>query len=265
MASEHDAGLTAFLDAAASHRILSAYEEVNLAQRWQEDGDDNARQKLILHNIRLVVSIVRGFTGRGLPLEDLIQAGIIGLDRATRKFDPDRGYKLSTYASWWIRQAVQREVAAHGKTIRVPNQVATRRLQIDAVLRENPDATYIELAERLECTPAQVIRAMRTAEVVASLNSDSSDDEQSLFDKLPDVAADDPAEIVDSPNSALHEGLDALTPLQRRVIELRFGLNDNDEMSVQEIAEYLELSSTTVQTAQREALAVLREKVDIVG
>jgi len=163
-------GLTAFLDAAASHRILTAFEEVQLARRWVRENDDDARKTLLLHNIRLVVSIARGFTGRGLPFEDLIQAGTIGLDRATRKFDPERGYKFSTYASWWIRQAVQRAVAADGKTIRVPNQVATRRLQIDAVLRENPDATYADLTAALKCTPAQVIRALRTVEVVTSLD-----------------------------------------------------------------------------------------------
>lgn len=258
MATE-DGGLTAFLDTAASHRILSAYEEIDLSRRWREDGDDDARQKLILHNIRLVVSIVRSFTGRGLPLEDLIQAGVIGLDRAVRKFDPDKGFKLSTYASWWIRQAVQREVAAHGKTIRVPNQVATRRLQIDAVLRENPDASYAELAIALKCTPAQVLRALRTAEVVASLDTGGTEDDQTLFERLPDPAAENYDDESNERDTDVQAALDLLSPLQRRVIELRFGFSGDDEMTSSEIATYLNITTAAVQTAQREALASLRK------
>lgn len=257
---EQDSGLSLFLENAATHRILTAYEEVKLARAWRT-GSDAARQKLILHNIRLVISIARAYTGRGLPLEDLIQSGIIGLDRAARKFDPDRGFKFSTYASWWIRQAIQRAVAADGKTIRVPNQVATRRLQIDSVLRDNPEATYADIAKKLECTPAQVIRAMRAAEVVTSLDGDreSPDDAPSLFDKLPDMLAEDPAENLQESVARVDDALEELTPLQRRVTELRFGFGNYDEMSLIEIAEFLEIPILLVRAAQREATAKLKE------
>ena len=254
-----ESGLTLFLEKAATHPILSAYEEVKLAREWLA-GNDSARQKLILHNIRLVISVARSYTGRGLPLEDLIQSGVIGLDRAARKFDPNKGFKFSTYASWWIRQAIQRAVAADGKTIRVPNQVATRRLQIDTVLRGNPNATYAEVAEKLECTPAQVIRAMRAAEVVTSLDGGSdSEDTPSMFDKLPDFLAEDPAEILQEGSYLVTDALDELSPLQRRVMELRFGFGDQDEMSLTEIAEFLEIPITLIRNAQREATAHLRE------
>lgn len=252
-----DEGLTRFLESAASHRILSQREEQELARKAQR-GDEEARKTLLLHNIRLVVAIARTFMNRGLPLEDLIQAGVIGLDRATRKFDPGKGFKLSTYASWWIRQAIQRTVAAHGKTIRVPNQVATRRLQIDAVLRENPSATYSDLAEKLECTTAQVIRAMRTAEVVASLDTEQSDDMQTLFDKIPNTNADDPAELVRETRGDVTAALESLTPLQRRVVTLRFGFDGEEEMTIQQVAEFLEVPLSVVQTAQRESFTFLR-------
>lgn len=260
MGNIEDSGLSLFLETAATHRILGAYEEVALAREWQA-GNDSARQKLITHNIRLVISIARGYTGRGLPLEDLIQSGILGLDRATRKFDPDKGFKFSTYASWWIRQSIQRAVAADGKTIRVPNQVATRRMQIDSVLRDNPTASYAEIAEKLECTPAQVVRAMRTAEVVASLDGDreQADDTPSLFDKLPNTSADDPAELVLENSSYVGDGLDELSPLQRRVIELRYGFDGDEELSLGDIAMFLDIPISLVRTAQREALSYLKE------
>lgn len=255
---EQDPGLAAFLDTAASHRILSHAEEIKYSRAWLKDGDDKARQALILHNIRLVISIARNFTGRGLPLEDLIQSGVIGLDRAVRKFDPEKGFKFSTYASWWIRQSIQRAVAADGKTIRIPNQVATRRLQIDAILREDPSVTYSELAEKLECTPAQVLRAMRTAEVAISLDGASSNDAPSLLDKLPDSSADDPAEIFQNDTSYIYDALDTLPPFQRRVVELKYGIGTDIENTPNEIAAQLDVQVGIVQTALREALLALK-------
>lgn len=255
---EQDEGLTQFLDAAAGHRLLSAYEEQTLARRWLK-GDNEARHTLLLHNLRLVVSIARNYTGRGMPLSDLIQAGIIGLDRATRKFDPEKGYKFSTYATWWIRQSIQRSISSEGKTIRVPNQVSTRRLQIDSFLQENPEASYEEMADALECTPAQISRAYKTAEVVASLDHEYTDSSQSLSDTLPDLLADDPFELIQSETEFITEAMKSLSDVQRRVIELRFGMGTEGELTLAEVAEFLEMPLAAAQTVQREAFALLRQ------
>jgi len=255
---EADEGLTRFLDQVAGHRLLSAYEEQELARRWHE-GDDGARHTLLMHNMRLVVSIARNFTGRGLPFGDLIQAGIVGLDRATRKFDPGRGYKFSTYASWWIRQAIQRSVSSEGKTIRVPNQVSTRRLRIESLLRDDPDLSTEELAQRLECTVLQVIQALKAAEVVSSLDRDQFTTEQTLFDMLADPHAEDPFDNISEDFRHVAQALEKLTDLQRHVLELRYGIGTGEELTIQEVADFLDLPLAQVQAAQREGFARLRE------
>lgn len=254
---EADEGLTKFLEHAANHRLLTSAEEQKYARRWRE-GDESARHALMLHNVRLVVSIARIYTGRGLTFADLIQSGIIGLDRASRKFDPDRGFKFSTYASWWIRQAIQRTVSSEGKTIRVPNQVTTRRLQSEALLRENPLLTQEELATKLECTLAQLVRAQTIAEVVVSLDYALQDDTQTLQDLVPDTLAVDPYETVQGDMSYVQEALGELTEFEREVIELRFGFRAGVDHSLQEIATLLNKPLSAVQTAQREALTKLK-------
>lgn len=256
-----DEGLSYFLRTAANHRILGQVEEAALARKWKHEGDDNARHQLYVHNIRLVISIARNFINRGLPLEDLIQEGCVGLDRATRKFDPDKGFKFSTYASWWVRQATQRAVAAKGRTIRVPNQVSTRRLQIDSLRRENPDLTDADLAEALGCTVPQVKQAIRAAEVVASLDREFSSETQTLFDTLEDPNADDPAEVAESDPLGVTAALDALSPDAREIVELRFGIGREHELTPQEVADVLNVPVKTVQETLRQSLSVLRENL----
>lgn len=258
-AYESNEGLTRFLEQTASHRLLKASEEQELSRRWH-DGDDSARHELLMHNMRLVVSIARNFTGRGLEFGDLIQAGVIGLDRATRKFNPTLGYKFSTYASWWIRQAIQRAVSSDGKTIRVPNQVSTRKLQIESALKDNPDLTLEELAVRLECTVPQLVRAMEVAEVVTSLDTDyQSTTDSSLMDTLADPLAEDPFDAVQDNTEHVKEALTNLNEIERQVVILKFGLENNREHTLQEISELLDLPLKVVQAAQREGFAILRE------
>lgn len=249
-----------FLDQAASHRLLSMREEQVLARKWRNEGDNSARHELFIHNVRLVVSIARNFTGRGLPLEDLVQAGMIGLDRATRKFDPERGYKASTYFSWWIRQSCQRALAAEGKTIRVPNQVSTRRLQIENYLKENSGASNEEIAERLECTVPQILRARMIAEVVLSLDQEQQSDTQfSVIDTLADPTSSDPYEAISESSYFIRTALAELPTLQRQVVALKHGFTEAGELTLQEISVLLDTPLREVQLAQKEGFARLRE------
>lgn len=254
---EFDDGLQTFLNVAAAHRLLSAREEQDLARRWHT-GDDRARHELVECNIRLVISIARRFRGKGMPLADLIQEGIIGLDRASRKFDPDRGYKFSTYASWWIRQSIQRGLHSNQELIRVPGAVSSRRADIRTKQRDNPNATLDEVAELLEISPVQAHRAVNVAEVTTSLDREIYDEGGSLLDQLPDPNATDPSEVI-TLSDELRFALSELPDVQRRVIELRFGFEDGQSHGLAEIAERLDIPQSVVRSSQRQALAFMRQ------
>jgi RNA polymerase sigma factor (sigma-70 family) len=256
-----DDGLQVFLNKAADHRLLSAGEEQDLSRRFLEDGDDRARHELMECNIRLVVSIARRYRNRGLSLADLIQEGIVGLDRASRKFDPGRGFKFSTYATWWVRQAIQRGLQANGQSIRVPGQVTDLRAKLHTAIRKDPDSPLAEIALELGFTELQARRALDAAEVVTSLDRElyrSEDHAATLLDSLPDPNAPDPADL-ENTTEELYEALAEITPQQRQVLELRFGFNDGKTCSLAEIAEQLSLPQSVVRTCQRQGLARLRE------
>jgi RNA polymerase sigma factor (sigma-70 family) len=259
-----DEGLQQFLNQAANHKLLTAQEEKDLARAFQA-GDDRARQKMIESNLRLVISIARRYRNRGLPFGDIIQEGCLGLDRAARKFDPDRGFRFSTYATLWIRQAIQRGISGAGSTIRLPPQVAEHRAKARGARIADPDATYIEMAEQFETTPQLIERALDAAEVVTSIDRFvSADDDytRTLLDTFADPYAEDPWEALPEPVTGLYRALEELPPQQRRVIELRFGFGGEPPLSLAEVAEEMGLSTTTVQTAQREALKELRDLLD---
>lgn len=214
--------------------------------------------------MKLVISIARRFRGRGLPLADLIQEGTIGLDHAARKFDPDKGFKFSTYASWWIRQAVQRGLAkGGGNQIRVPDQVATRRARARAVLRDNPDMHIDELSTAIGETAVHVEQALEAAEVVTSLDRTLFDGDggRTLLDSMPDPNAEDPSEILPIEVQNIRTALELLPDLQHRVIELRFGFGGERALSFGEIAELLGESTSTIQAVQRQGLNALRSKM----
>ncbi|MGH8896340.1 MAG: sigma-70 family RNA polymerase sigma factor [Egibacteraceae bacterium] len=261
---ELDDGLQAYLDQVAGHRLLSAAEEREHARAFRA-GDDTARHVLIQHNIKLVISIARGFRGQGLPLADLIQEGTIGLDRAVRKFDPERGFKFSTYATWWIRQAIQRALSSGGLQIRVPPQVTNRRARALELMRQNPDLSLHELAQRMELEVEQVERALDAAVVVSSLNRESVSGDggegRALIDSVADPNTDDPSDMLPFEAEAVRTALRELPDLQRRVIELRFGFDDGPTLALTEIAVRLEVPLQVVQQAQRQALAALRVSV----
>jgi RNA polymerase primary sigma factor len=229
-------GLTLFMNRAGRYQLLTAAEEVELAKRV-ERGDLAAKERMINSNLRLVVSIAKRYQGHDLPLLDLIQEGVIGLNRAVEKFDWRRGFKFSTYATWWIRQACQRAVSNQSATIRVPVHVHERRVklartanQLQAKLGHEP--TREELAQAAGMPLKHVEEALEAAEASVSLNQTIGSSEEGEFgDLFGDPTASDPEEeAADSlRRQAVRDALTNLPERQRRILELRFGFEGETE------------------------------------
>jgi RNA polymerase primary sigma factor len=260
--------LQLFLNEAARYPLLTAAEEVELAKRI-ERGDKEAKDRMINSNLRLVVSIAKKYQGHGISLLDLIQEGIIGLIRAVEKFDWRRGFKFSTYATWWIRQAVQRGVANKARTIRIPVHVEQleRRLarverELTAKLERQP--TDVEIAEAAKVSPDEMRRAREAARAVTSLDRPLADDDGGrLADVLPSDAATPEEEVTLALRiETLRRAVDGLPEPERSVVRLRYGLDGEPPQSLEEIARRLELPRGRVREVEAEALerlAVLRE------
>jgi RNA polymerase primary sigma factor len=259
---EIDEGLHRFLSLAANHRLLTGQEERDLARAAQR-GDERARHRLMEHNYRLVISIARGYRNRGLPFADIVQEGVLGLDRASRKFDPERGFKFSTYATLWIRQAIRRGLSGTGTTIRLPPLVAERRAKARQALLKNPQIPLPELAAILEITTEHLEQALAAAEVVTSLDRESNFDDDyahTLLDMVTDHDAVDPQEIAED-FQFLREAVTSLPRQQQRVLTLRFGLDGKEPMALAEVAKKMRVSAAVVQAAQRDALKALRAQL----
>ena len=255
--------LQLFLHDVGRHKLLTAADEVMLAKQI-ERGDVAAKRRMIESNLRLVVSIAKGYRGLGVPFLDLIQEGTLGLNRAVEKFDWRRGFKFSTYATWWIRQSVQRAVANHARTIRVPVHVVERQQKLSRAARRlevelGREPTKDELAEATGLPIQHGDEALGAAQASVSLNQTvGADDEGELGDLFADREAVDPFDEAEESlrKQGVRRALDALPERERRILELRFGF-EGDPWTLEAIGHELDLTRERVRQLEGQALARL--------
>ncbi len=260
--------LTQYLGRVRGGRLLDAREERDLSRR-AHGGEKEARRRLIESNLRLVISIAKKYRGRGVPFEDLIQEGNAGLIRAVEKFDPEMGNRFSTYATWWIRQAVTRAIADHSRTVRLPAHVVDslyrlRRAENTLSVELGRDATEEELAERLGVKLEETRRLREVSQPISSINARiggaSDEDGSEMGDLLPDDrSGDDYARVeVGQWELALVEAVQSLPDREARVLEMRHGLDGGDVRTLREVSEVLGISQERARQVEIKALRTIR-------
>ena len=257
--------LRLYLHAIGRVPLLTAAEEVYLAKRI-ERGDVAAKQHMVEANLRLVVSIAKGYVGRGLTFLDLIQEGSLGLIRAVEKFDYRRGYKFSTYATWWIRQAVTRSIADKARTIRIPVHMVERLNRLINVERRliqqlGREPTDSEIAAELECSPREVRDVLRVAQQPVSLEKPIGEQEDSaLADFIEDASAQSPLELASEAvrRENVTRVLAALSRREREVIEMRYGIAGGRPLTLEEVGRAFKITRERVRQIENRTLRKLQ-------
>jgi RNA polymerase primary sigma factor len=261
--------MSLFLQEVRRHPLLTREEEVELAKQI-ERGDLRAKERLVNSNLRLVISNARKYQGQDLPLLDLIQEGILGLIRAAEKFDYRKGFKFSTYATFWIRESIQRAIANRARTIRIPVHIGQRERKIGRVAREltaelGREPTDQEIATAAELELREVRETREAARVVTSLDRPVGEEEDTTLGSLlpSEGAAPDEEVEISLREEALRRALEQLPEREREVVKLRYGVGGDEPTPLSETGRRLGISPDRVRTLERRALAGLAESREL--